>query len=85
MQEYLIGEYIKKMTVKDIIQYAKKNNVLIDECDATILLIYAKKYYKEFISGNPTEIIRELKNKLSVNTFKEAYKMYIEAKMKYLK
>ncbi len=85
MQEYLIGEYIKKMTVKDIIQYAQKNNVLIDECDATILLIYAKKYYKEFISGNPTEIIRELKNKLSVNTFKEAYKMYIEAKMKYLK
>ena len=85
MQEYLIGEYIKKMTVKDIIQYAQKNNVLIDECDATILLIYAKKYYKDFISGNPTEIIRELKNKLSVNTFKEAYKMYIEAKMKYLK
>lgn len=85
MQEFLIGEYIKKMTVKDVIEYAKKNNIDVDECDATILLIYAKKYYKEFINGNPKDIIKELKNKLSENTFKEAYKMYIEAKIKYLK
>lgn len=84
MQEFLIGEYIKKMTVKDVISYALKNNISIDECDATILLIYAKKYYKEFIHGNPREIIQELQNKLSTNTFKVAYKMYIEAKLKYL-
>ena len=85
MQEFIIGEYIKKMTVKDVLDYAQKRNILLDECDATILLIYAKKYYHEFISGNPKEIIKELKDKLSPDTFKGAYKLYLEAKIKYLK
>lgn len=84
MYEYLIGEYIKKMTIEDIFNYAKKNNVKVSECDAIILLSYAKKYYKEFISGDPSNILKEIKSKISPDTYKIAYKMYIEAKMKYL-
>lgn len=85
MYEYLIGEYIKKMTITDILDYAKKNNYQISECDAVILLSYAKKYYKEFISGNPNAILKEIKSKINPETYKLAYKLYIEAKIKYLK
>ena len=84
MQEYLIREYLKKINVDDIIDYAKKNNYNITYSDATILLSYAKKYYHEFISGDPTSILKEIKSKINPDTYKIAYKMYIEAKLKYL-
>ena len=85
MQEYLISEYIKKMNIQDIINFSKKKNIAITYSEAMILYTYAKKYYKEFLHDNPTNIIKELKDKLSPNTFKEAYKLYLEAKIKYLK
>lgn len=85
MYEYIVGEYLKKLSVNDIMDYAKKNNYDISECDAIILHSYAKRYYKEFLSGNPDYLLKEIKAKISPETFKIAYKMYIEAKMKYLK
>ena len=86
MQEYLISEYIKKLSVDDIIKFAKKKGFELPYSDAVILYTYAKKYYKEFINNNPIDIIKELKEKLSPNTtFREAYKLYLEVKIKYLK
>lgn len=82
--EYLIIEYIKKMEVNDIKKFAKRKNITISDTDAVILYTYARKYYQEFINGNPEKIINELKEKLSPNTFKEAYKLYLEYKIKYL-
>ena len=84
MSEYIIGEYIKKLNVSDILDYAKTKNITISECDAIILLSYAKKYYKEFINGNDNDILKEIRNKININTYKEVYKLYIENKMKYL-
>ena len=72
------------MTLDDIFSYAKKNNLEISECDAIILLSYAKRYYKEFINSNPTLLLKEIKEKIKPETYKIAYKLYIEAKMKYL-
>ena len=85
MQEYLINEYIKKMTIDDIKNFAKKNNIEITNNDASILYTYAKNYYQDFLSGKDNEIIKELKNKLEPNTFKEVYKLYLKYKIKYLK
>ena len=85
MYEYLIGEYIKKITINDILDYANKNNLTISENDAIIIYSYAKKYYKDFISGDPTNILKEIKSKINPITYKQAYKLYIENKMKYLK
>lgn len=85
MYEYLIGEYIKNMTVNDIIKYGLKENIKISENDAQTLLEYGKKYYKTFLSGDPTNLIKELKKKLEPNTYKEAYRLYIINKNKYLK
>lgn len=85
MENYLISEYIKKMSVDDIINFAKKKGITLPYSDAMILYSYAKSHYEEFINGNPDSILKELKKKLSPNTFKEAYKIYLEAKIKYLK
>ena len=84
MQEYLIKEYIKKLTVKDIKNYAKKKNIDISDSDALILFTYIKNHYEEAFSGNDLHLIKELKEKLSPNVFKESYKLYLEYKIKYL-
>ena len=84
MRDYLISEYIKKLTIDDIKNYAKLKNIIITESDAITLYDYAKKYYQELINGNES-IIKELKEKLSPNTFKVAYKLYLEYKIKYIK
>ena len=68
--EYLIKEYIKKMTVDDIKNYAKKKNIEISNSDALILYSYAKNYYEDFLNGNDEYLIKELKSKLNPNTFK---------------
>ncbi len=83
--EYLIKEYLKKITVDDIKKYAKKKNIDITDNEALILFTYAKKYYQDILNGKDETIIKELKEKLSPNTFKEAYKLYLEYKIKYLK
>ncbi len=83
--EYLINEYIKKLTIDDIKNFAKKKNISITDTDAIILYTYAKNNYQDFLKGNDETIIKELKNKLSSNAFKEAYKLYLEYKIKYLK
>ena len=75
--EYLIKEYIKS--------FASKKNIVITESDAIILYTYAKNYYPDILNGNDDKLIKELKNKLHPNTFKEAYKLYLEYKIKYLK
>ncbi len=83
--EYLIKEYINKLTIDDIKNYANKKNISITEYDAIILYTYAKKYYQDFLEGNDEIIINELKEKLNPSTFKEAYKLYLEYKIKYLR
>ncbi len=82
--EYLIKEYIKKLTVDDIKNFANKKNINISNSEALILFTFAKEHYQEFIDGKDNLLIKELKNKLSSNTFKEAYKLYLEYKIKYL-
>lgn len=83
--EYLINEYIKKLTIEDIKKYAKKKNINITDSDAVIIYTYTKKYYQDVLNGNDKLLIKELKERLSPNTFKEAYKLYLEYKIKYLK
>lgn len=83
--EYLIKEYIKKLTVNGIKDFAKKKNISITDSDAIILYTYAKNHYQEFLNNEDEKLIKELKEKLNPNTFKEAYKLYLEYKIKYLK
>ena len=45
---------------------------------------YAKRYYKVFLEGDPENILKEIKSKIDINTYKEVYKLYIENKIKYL-
>ena len=82
---YIINKYIKNLTIDDIYSFANKNNIKLNSNDAHTLYYYAKNHYNDFLSGNDYKLIKEIKNKIDPNTFKEAYKIYLEYKIKYLK
>ena len=46
MYEYLIGEYVKKISVNDIIYFGSRNNINVSIEDAKVLQHYLINNYK---------------------------------------
>ncbi len=82
MYEFLIKEYINKLTEDDIKKYAQNYQIDINDDEAKILYLYAKNYWKEFYNGEPNELLDELREKLRPETYEELYKLYQKAKSK---
>ena len=86
MYQHIIKNYLDKLTIQDIIDYAKKKEGLtISKNDANYLLNTAKKDYVKLLNGEEDIVFQNLKNELEPETYKIAYKLFIEAKIKYLK
>lgn len=77
MYEYLIGEYVKKVSVNDIINFGIKNNIQVSIDDAKILQHYVVNNYRELISNNPNNVLKEIKRKIDPITYDKAYKLFI--------
>jgi len=84
MYEYLIGEYVKKVSVNDIINFGIKNSVQISIEDAKVLQHYVVNNYKDLISDNPNNILKEIKRKIDPITYDKAYQLYIMYRNKFL-
>lgn len=84
MYEYLIGEYVKKVSVVDIVNFGLKNNIEVSINDAKILQHYLINNYKELISDNPNNILKEIKKKIDPITYDKAYKLFLMYRNKYL-
>lgn len=84
MYEYLISEYVKKINEVDIINFGIKNNIDVSQNDAKVLKYYLINNYKELISNNPNNILKEIKRKIDPNTYEKAYKLFIMYRNKYL-
>lgn len=84
MYEYLIGEYVKKISVMDIVNFGIQNDILVSMADAKILQHYLVNNYKELISDNPNNVLKEIKRKIAPITYDKAYKLFIMYRNKYL-
>ena len=82
MYELIIKNYIEKLTEEDIKKHAKNYNININDDECKVLYLYAKNYWKEFYKSEPKDLISELKEKISPNTFNTLYKIYKDAKSK---
>lgn len=82
MYDYLISEYIKKMTIQDVINYSIKKEIKLTDNEASIIYQYLKKYWEVFYKGNPTKLLEELSTKINPYTFAKIKEIYIEFKNK---
>ena len=82
MNELILETYIKKLKKEHIIEYAKKNNIILQSNEVDIIYEYMTKYFKIFYSGDPSSLFDELKEKLSLNTYNTLIMLYKKAKEK---
>jgi len=76
MYDLFIQSYIKKLTKNDIINFCNKENIILNNEELDIVYIYIKKYWREFLKNDPSNIFNELKNLLRPNTYNKMIKLY---------
>lgn len=82
MYEKLIKNYISIMTVNDIYNFAKKENIIISEKDAQTVLYYIKNYWEIVYKGNPENLFKSIKNKVSDSIYQKIIELYNQYKNK---
>ena len=83
MNEFLIKNYISKITTKDIDSFARKNNIELNKEELKLIENYIKSDWKTIIYGNPESILKDLKQKLNNEKYQKIENLYIVSKNKY--
>ena len=83
MQEFLIKNYISRLTLKDIDEFAKKHGIELNDQELKLIEQHIRKDWRTIIYGNPRPILDNLKNKLKNNEYQKIENLYIEFKEKY--
>lgn len=84
MYDYLINEYINRLTTEEIKDFAFKRGIELNEEEIDIIYKCAKKNWRTFVHGNPRQILDDLKTKVRPITYNKIEAMYVEAKNRYL-
>ncbi|MBP3635214.1 MAG: DUF2624 family protein [Bacilli bacterium] len=80
MNDIILQTYINKINKGHIIEYAKKEGIILTNNETEIIYEYIKKYWKRFYYENPTDLLSELKEKLSNTTYNKLENLYYEYK-----
>jgi len=79
----LIGQYVNKLTVDNINEFAQKNNIILNENEANSLLYVAKNHYRDLLDGNDEKVKQFLKDNLTNENYEKITVLYNEYKEKY--
>ena len=85
MYDYLIDEYVKRLTTDEIKSFAFSKGVELTEDETNLIFSTIKTKWRTFVHGNPRPILNEIKTQVRPLTYNKIETLYIEAKNKYLK
>lgn len=83
MKEKLISEYVSRMTIDDVRNFAIQNGVSLNEDELSIVYNYAKTEWRTIVFGNPRGILDDLKNKINPISYQKIESLYVYFKNKY--
>lgn len=81
MNRLLIYEYINRLRREDIVKFCSIKNIVASDNEIDIVYSYIKNDYKRFFN-NPLDVLYEIKDKVSNDTFDEIIKLYDKYKNK---
>ena len=73
---FLIKEYIKKITEEDIYNFALKEGISLLNNEVKIIYVYIKNYWQVFLNEDSTFLFEELKEKVQPKTFDKLIELY---------
>jgi len=84
MYDYLISEYLNRITTDEIKDFAFKKGIELTDEETDIIYKYAKEHWRTFLHGNPRPILEEVKTKVRPLTYNKIETIYAEVRNKYL-
>lgn len=84
MKDKLIQEYINRMTIKDVENFAINNGISLKSDELKLIYDYIIKDYRTIMYGNPRPILDSLKQKLDNTSYQKIEQLYINFKNRYL-
>ena len=79
----IIENYVPKLTINDLKEFAFKNNIEYKEDELIIIYQFIKYHYHELLDQN-IKVFEEIKEKINPNLYKKLLHLYIDYKQKYL-
>ena len=79
----LIKQYVNKMTINNINDFAIKNNIKLCENELNLLLSIVQNHYQDILNGNDEIIKKKLKDTLAEENYNKIIKLYENYKAKY--
>ena len=83
MKERLISEYVNRMNIDDVRNFAIQNGVALSEDELIIVYNAAKTEWRTIVFGNPRPILDDLKTKINPTSYQKIESLYIFFKNKY--
>ncbi len=81
----LIGNYVNKMTINDVKNFALSNNINLNNTELDIVYNTIKKNWYTLIYGDYTSIFNNIKDKFDTDTYKKIEELFFYFKNKYQK
>ncbi len=83
MYEVIIKEYLKRLSLKDINDFANKNNVSLKPGEDKVLYDFIMNNWMEVYKGDSNKAFIKLKGKVSDETYDNGIKLFNEFKNKF--
>lgn len=84
MKEKLISEYVNRMTLSDVNNFAVQNGIYLKDDELNLIYNHVKNNWRTIVFGNPRGILDELKGKLDNNSYQKVESLYVYFKNRYL-
>ncbi len=76
MYESLIKKYINKLTINDINNFAKQNNIILPTGEDKTIYDFIINNWKEIYNSKDLSVFNEIKTKISNNTYNKIIELY---------
>lgn len=76
----LIKNYIGMLSIEDIRKFSNSEGIILTKYEEQTIYEYLKNYWETFYSGDPTQLLKELKLKLSSNVYEKLELLYYKTK-----
>ena len=84
VKERLINEYVNRITLEDVNNFALKNGIILKDKEVKVIYDHIKNNWRTIVFGNPRGILDDLKEKLDSTSYQKIESLYIYFKNRYL-
>lgn len=83
MHEFLIREFINRLTIEDVDKFARQNGIDLKKSELNLIYNQIKSDWRTILYGNPRPLLDNLRENLDSLTYNKIENLYSYFKEKY--